>query len=81
METANFDYKNLSCSFTIKNDGPKRYGRYIRNGQISYRKYSRELKNGKGITLLDVLIERSEELDRIAEAQAGISVFHKDSIN
>jgi len=43
----------------------KTYGRITRNGKRYYRNYKRELKNGKGLSQLDIMflcIERTKDV-------------------
>lgn len=36
----------------------KRYGRVWRNGKLFHRNYGRELKNGRGMSMYEVTLER-----------------------
>ena len=58
------EFKEYSQSFTVE-DGPKQYGKVMRNGKVFYRNYNRTLKNGKGFSALDLFKIRHAETQRI----------------
>ena len=76
MENAQYDWKNLSATVTVEH-GPRVYGYFHRNGKTFIRRYRHVLKNGKGKSSLDLFIEKTEDLSRLAESQLGISIFYK----
>ena len=57
------EWKSYVGSVKVK-DGPKQYGFYHRNKTKFFRNYHRVLKNGKGLSLVDMLklkIKEAEE--------------------
>lgn len=70
-----YEHVVYSIPLLFKNDGPKCYAKYQRNGRILYRKHKAELKNGKGMTSLDVFIDKAEHIQNIMRSQTGISIY------
>lgn len=60
MIEADFKWKSYVKSVSVK-PGPKQYGIYTRGDKSSFRNYHRELKNGKGVTLVDILSAKIAE--------------------
>jgi len=58
-----FKWKSYITSVTVK-EGPKQYGFYYRNKKKFFRNYHRELKNGKGLSLLDILRWKIQKVER-----------------
>lgn len=57
-----FEWKEYGMSVVVSNTGPKQYGLVrLKNGGKRYRNYRRELKNGKGLSFADLLIQRKLE--------------------
>jgi hypothetical protein len=52
-----YRHQSYAVGFTVSGNFPKQYGPVKRGGKTFYRKYRQELKNGKGLTWLDVLKE------------------------
>jgi len=60
-----YSFKQHSQSVTVdKSKELHCYGAYIRNGIKSYRNYHRELKNGKGLSILDLLLINIEKAEK-----------------
>ena len=47
-------WKSYVSCISVK-EGPKQYGFYKRMGKTFFRNYHRELKNGKGLSWVDIL--------------------------
>ena len=58
-----FPWKSYVTNIKCK-DGPKQYGFYYRNRKKFFRNYHRELKNGKGLFLVDILTWKVKEVER-----------------
>lgn len=57
-----YQWKEYGQSFAISNNQPKVYGPvHLKSGRKIYRNYGRELKNGKGIALVDLFVIRTLE--------------------
>ena len=63
MITADFKWKSVTKPISVK-PGPKQYGFYKRMGKTFFRNYHRELKNGKGLTLIDIIQAKVKEAQR-----------------
>jgi hypothetical protein len=63
MVEADFKWESVSKSISLK-PGPKQYGFYKRGGKERFRNYHRELKNGKGLSLVDIIDHRLKEAQR-----------------
>ena len=58
----NYDWKQMSVCVTISSDDKhKVFGKVNRMGKCLYRNYHHPLKNGKGMSFLDVFIARQKE--------------------
>lgn len=60
-----FQWKEYGTDVVVSNNQPKIYGPVrLKSGRTIYRKYSKPIKNGKGLALTDLLIMRTIK-DRI----------------
>lgn len=70
--THNFGWKPHVVSVKInKSQEIKSYGHVCRNGKLFFRNYRRELKNGKGLSLFDLIDIRLKKAQK--EVQIKIS--------
>lgn len=63
MIKAGFKWKSVSKSISLK-PGPKEYGFYKRMDKTFFRNYHRELKNGKGLSLVDIIKWKVQKVER-----------------
>jgi hypothetical protein len=55
-EQAEYQWRTIAASFTAQS-GPRQYGKVrLQNGREIFRNYGRELKNGKGLSEVDLLM-------------------------
>lgn len=62
LDEAKYPFKQIAATITVSSSTPgtfkpfseRRYGAVWRNGKAHYRNYGHELKNGKGMTILEV---------------------------
>lgn len=66
MIAADFEWKSHVAKISVK-PGPKQYGFYKRMGKTFFRNYHRELRNGKGLSLIDIIE------DKLKKAQKELS--------
>jgi len=57
-----FGWKSYVTSVTVK-EGPKQYGFYRRNKKTFFRNYHRELRNGRGLSFIDILTLKIKEAE------------------
>lgn len=71
-----YEFKQLSTGFAVAGNFPKQYGLVVRGGKRFFRNYHRELKNGNGLTWLDVLEAHSRNVYAQMAKLTAINVFH-----
>jgi len=54
MVVVDFPWKSCVQQMAIQ-DQPKIFGRYKRGNKTFFRNYNRELKNGKGLSIVDIV--------------------------
>jgi hypothetical protein len=71
----NYDWKQMSVSVRISHaDLPKTFGEIKRRGKFFYRNYHHPLKNGKGMSYLDVF---NAQLEKVAGIKVTQVLFGK----
>jgi hypothetical protein len=64
IEQARYDWKQIAASVIVE-PGPKQYGKAkLHSGREIIRNYGRELKNGKGLSFVDLLTEKVRQRAR-----------------
>ena len=63
MIQAEFKWKSHVKEISVK-PGPKQYGFYKKGGEERFRNYHRELKNGKGVSLVEIIQWRVKKMER-----------------
>ena len=58
-----FPWKSKVATLSIQN-GPKEYGFYRKKGKTFLRNYHRELKNGNGLSQIDLLKVAIKEIEK-----------------
>jgi hypothetical protein len=59
-----YNWKELSASVVVE-PGPKQYGKVkLPSGREIIRNYARELKNGKGLSFCDLMVEKIRQRAR-----------------
>lgn len=71
-----YQFQTMGLGFSVSGNFPKQYGIVMRAGKRHYRKYGRELKNGKGLTWIDLLHKRQEDLYATMMSQSGMTAFY-----
>ncbi|HPD11180.1 MAG TPA: hypothetical protein PLN56_09340 [Methanoregulaceae archaeon] len=67
-----FPHTEYSNGFMVHGPLPRTFGPVHRYGKIYYRNYRRELKNGKGLSIVDVVFkDRAQAMMRIATNLCG----------
>ncbi len=70
MDSMRIEPKEYCAGFSISRDlldRPGPYGFYTRNGVRRFRNYGRDLKNGKGMTLLRVGLDGVRGIEKVAQ--------------